>query len=211
MPEPIVIVGCGGHGREIFGIIAAINDSGGDVWKVAGFLDDAPSEAGLRGVERLGSVWLGPCGRLAGLDARYVIGIGDPRIRAGAADRLGPLGTPASPLVHPAATVGLDNDMADGVVVFAGARITTNVTLGPHVHVNQNATVGHDAVLAAFVQVNPLAAVSGSCVLGRAVLVGTNAAILQGRSVGDGSTVGAGACVVRDVGAERIVKGVPAR
>lgn len=210
MPEPIVIVGCGGHGREVFGIIAALNEGGG-VWKVVGFVDDAPAESNLRGLERLGTSWLGPNALLAELEAHFVIGIGDPRIRAAVAAELDPLGRPAARLVHPAATVGPDNRLADGVVVFAGARITTNVTLGRHVHVNQNATVGHDSVLDEFVQVNPLAAVSGNCRIGRGTLIGTNASILQGRTVGDGSTVGAGSCVVRDVGAGRIVKGVPAR
>jgi sugar O-acyltransferase (sialic acid O-acetyltransferase NeuD family) len=210
VPEPIVIVGCGGHGREIFGIISAVNDSSGGPWEVAGFLDDAPTESNLRSLDRLGIAWLGPKMLLAQLDARYLIGIGDPRLRAAVAAELDPLGRLPARLIHPAATIGLDNDLADGVVVFAGARITTNVTLGRHVHINQNATVGHDSVLAECVQVNPLAAVSGSCNIGREVLIGTNASILQGTTIGDGATVGANACVVRDVGAGRIVKGVPA-
>jgi acetyltransferase-like isoleucine patch superfamily enzyme len=79
------------------------------------------------------------------------------------------------------------------------------------VHLNQNATVGHDSVLDAFVQVNPLAAVSGDCWLGERVLIGTTAAVLQGLSVGAGATVGAGACVVRPVPGDTVVKGVPAR
>ncbi|GIE78715.1 acetyltransferase [Actinoplanes philippinensis] len=211
MAEPLVIVGCGGHGREILGIVAAVNASTGDPWKVLGFLDDAPAGPNLSALDRLGTAWLGPVEMVAELDAYLVIGIGDPRIRAAVAARLDPVGRPAATLVHPAATVGPDNRLAEGVVMFAGARVTTNVTLGRHVHLNQNATVGHDAVLADFVQVNPLAAVSGNCVLGRAALVGTTASVLQGRSVGAGATVGAGACVVRDVAAGRVVKGVPAR
>ncbi|MBO3741921.1 acetyltransferase [Actinoplanes flavus] len=210
MPEPVVIVGCGGHGRELFGIIAAINDAG-DAWKVTGFLDDDPAEPNLRRLDRLGTAWLGANELLADLDAYFVIGIGDPRARAAVAARLEPFGRPAATLVHPAATRGPDNQVADGAVLFAGARITTNVTLGRHTHLSQNATVGHDSVLADHVQVNPLAAVSGDCDIGREVLIGTGAVVLQGRSVGDGATVGASACVAGNVGAGQIVKGVPAR
>jgi sugar O-acyltransferase (sialic acid O-acetyltransferase NeuD family) len=209
--EPVVIVGCGGYGREVAAVISAVNDAGGDSWKIAGFLDDAPTESNLRCLDRLGIAWLGPGSLLGQLDVHYVIGIGDPRTRADVAAKLDHLGRPAARLIHPAATVGPATDLADGVVVFAGARITTNVTLGRHAHVNLNATVGHDAVLAEFVQVNPLAAISGNCTIGREALIGTNASILQGRTVGDRATVGANACVVRDASAGTTVKGVPAR
>ncbi|GAA4603138.1 sugar O-acyltransferase (sialic acid O-acetyltransferase NeuD family) [Actinoplanes octamycinicus] len=205
-----MIVGCGGHGREIFGIIAAVNAAGDAPWKVVGFVDDAPSEENLRRLDPLGTSWLGPSDLLTQLDADYVIGIGDPGIRATVAARLDGVARPAAPLVHPAATVGLANTLAEGVVLFAGARVTTNVTLGRHVHLNQNATVGHDTVLGDCVQVNPSAAVSGSCRIGSRALIGTNASVLQGRSVGEGARVGANGCVVRDVSDGTTVKGVPA-
>ena len=211
MPEPLVIVGCGGHGREVYGIVQAINEQAGEPWKVLGFVDDAPSQVNRNRLNRLGVPYLGQVVELAALptDTRYVIGIGDPRIRLKVAAKIS--ARPAPPLVHPAAVVGLHNKMGAGSVLFPGARVTTNVELGEHVHLNQNATVGHDSVLSNFVQVNPLAAISGDCHLGEAVLIGTTAAVLQGLSVGAGATVGAGACVVRPVPAQTVVKGVPAR
>jgi sugar O-acyltransferase (sialic acid O-acetyltransferase NeuD family) len=210
LSEPVVIVGCGGHGREVFSVISAVNDAGGDPWKVAGFLDDAPAEANLRCLDRLGAGWLGPSSLLGQLDVHYVMGIGDPRVRADVAAKLDQLGRPAARLIHPAATIGPANDLADGVVVFAGARITTNVTIGRHVHIGLNATIAHDAILGDCVQLNPQAVISGHCTVGREVLIGANASILQSRTVGDRARVGANACVVRDVGTGTTVKGVPA-
>jgi sugar O-acyltransferase (sialic acid O-acetyltransferase NeuD family) len=213
VPEPIVIVGCGGHGREVYGIIQAINDEYGEPWKMLGFVDDDPTDANLGLLERLGTPFLGSVAELTSMtaDTRYVIGVGDPRIRSRVAAKIGPGRAPASPLVHPTATVGQDNHFGDGVILFPGTRVTTNVRLGRHVHLNQNSTVGHDSVLEDYVQVNPLAAVSGNCWLGEGVLIGTTAAVLQGLSVGEGATVGAGACVTRPVPRRAVVKGVPAR
>jgi sugar O-acyltransferase (sialic acid O-acetyltransferase NeuD family) len=210
---PLVIVGCGGHGREILTIARAVVAAGGPRWQLAGFVDDRPSEENLKRVQRLDVPYLGGVAWLrdAPPETHHIIGIGDPRVRRSVAARVDAYGVPAASLVHPDATIGPDNRYGPGFVAFAGARVTTNVAIGRHVHLNQNATVGHDSSLADFVSVNPLAAVSGDCHCAEGVLIGTTAAVLQGLRVGRDSTVGAGACVVRDVPDRVAVKGVPAR
>lgn len=214
-PLEIVIIGCGGHGREVLDIIRAVNQRHPDepTWQVRGFVDDNPSETNLKRLQRLDVPWLGQLTTLAALPiaTHVVIGIGDPRVRRTVAGRIEPYRLPAATLVHPAATVGADVVAAEGLVVFAGARVTTNVRLGRHVHLNQNSTVAHDCLLGDHVSVNPLAAVSGDCQLGDGVMIGAGAVVLQGLRVGAEATVGAGSCVVRDVPPGTVVKGVPAR
>lgn len=210
----VVIVGCGGHGREIFGIIDAINGTGrpGPRWRVVGFVDDKPSAANQERVGRLGSTYLGPVDWLAelGPDTYVVLGVGDPRVRRAVAARVDAYGLPYASLIHPDATVGPDLVAGEGTVVFAGARVTTNVVLGRHVHLNQNVTVGHDCELGDFVAVHPLAAVSGNCTIASGALIGAGAVVLPGLRIGADATVGAAACVVGDVPAGVVVKGVPA-
>lgn len=214
MSEPLVIVGCGGHGREIFGIIEAINDGpGGERWKVLGFVDDYPRAGDMARVGRLGSTYLGTTAWLSTVErgTHYVLGIGSPQVRANVDRKIEVHNLRPATLIHPDSTIGEDNSFEPGVVIFAGARVTTDIRVGRHVHLNQNCTVGHDCVLGDYVSVHPLAAVSGACVVGERAMIGAGAVVLQEREIGPGAAIGAGACVVRDVAADLTVKGVPAR
>ncbi|MEU2611982.1 NeuD/PglB/VioB family sugar acetyltransferase [Micromonospora sp. NPDC007271] len=214
MSLDLVIVGCGGHGREIAQLVGAVNAAATrPPWRLLGFVDDHPAEQNRKRVEAGGMTYLGPLSALADLrpQTHLVLGLGDPRVRRAVGGRVDALGLPAASLVHPAATVGGDLVAGEGLVVFAGARITTNVTAGRHLHVNQNATLAHDCVVGDFVSLHPLAAVSGDVELGAGALVGAGAVVLPGLRVGAGATVGAGACVTRDVPPDAVVKGVPAR
>jgi sugar O-acyltransferase (sialic acid O-acetyltransferase NeuD family) len=213
-PRPLVVVGAGGFGRETLDAVAAVNE-GADTppFQLLGVLDDGPAERHLqrlerRGVRHLGSVhqWLA-----RERSGAYVIAVGAPAVRRRLAEDFERRGWEAVTVVHPAATVGSQTCVGPGVIVCAGAQVSTNVQLGAHVHLNPNATVGHDSVLEDFVSVNPAAVVSGECHIGSGALLGAGSVVLQGLEVGTAATVGASACVTRNVKPGSVVVGVPAR
>lgn len=209
----LVIIGAGGFGREVLDVARAVDLHGSTAGRrvdFVGFIDDEPDLARLA---RIGAPNLGGIDRLAEhAGARFVVAVGSPDVRerlVRAAVDAGLL--PASPLIHPTATLGDDVQVGAGSVICAGVRVTTNVRVGEHAHLNLNVTVGHDAVLEDFVTVNPLAAISGDVTLARGATIGTTACVNQGLTVGAGSTVGSGAAVIRDVSPGATVAGVPAR
>jgi sugar O-acyltransferase (sialic acid O-acetyltransferase NeuD family) len=204
----LVIVGAGGHGREVLDVIEAIN-AVRPVYDVIGFLDD--HEGANEPLSRRSIVRLGPTSLVDSLDAVYVVAVGDPIARA-EIDRRCMLNQRQSPvLIHPAATVGSDVHLGPGSVVMAGARITTNVVAGRQLHINVNATISHDCRFGDYVTVSPGCNISGNVRLADGVTLGAGCAVIQGISIGPNTMVGAGAVVVRDLPGDITAVGVPAK
>lgn len=204
MTEPIMVLGAGGFARQIPSLIRDIN-AVKPRYDIIGFLapeNPTPSKP----VPILGSDQ-----RLGDIDARYVIGIGIPHVRASADEFATLCGRRPVTLVHPQSSIEMDVDLAAGCLVLPGARLQTGTSLGRHVLVNANAVVGHDCQVADHVVLSPLSMLAVGARIGDRVLIGAGAIVLPGRKVGDDAVIGAGAVVAKDVPAGACAKGVPAR
>lgn len=106
---------------------------------------------------------------------------------------------------------GKNIHVGEGVFINACCHFQDHggVTLGDGCQIGHNvvfATLNHG--LAPEERVSTIPA---PIVLGKNVWVGSNATILQGVSIGDNAVVGAGAVVTKDVPANTVVGGVPAK
>jgi sugar O-acyltransferase (sialic acid O-acetyltransferase NeuD family) len=203
MRKALYFYGAGGFGREVLSFVRNL-----DQWEPRGFLDDMLVPGTLVG----GIPVVGGSGKLRELAGENVIiTVGSPLLRKKIALRLEEVVT--SPVIlHPGATI-LDPDtvkLGRGTIITAGVVITTNVSVGNHVLVNLNATIGHDSVVGSFTAIMPGVNISGNVSIGESVLLGAGSNVRNGVVIEDSATVGMGAVVLKRVSSGDTVGGVPA-
>lgn len=203
--DRLVVLGIGGFGREVAWLARSAAPGAHIVFAVT---DPAYLPREWRGPE---VILLGDVGP----GASFVVAVGDPAgRRAGTAACLDHGLVPAT-LIHPSVDLLGDNVIGAGSVLCAGVIITTDITIGEHVHLNLDTTIGHDAVLGDYVTTAPGVHVSGNVHIEEGAYLGTGAVIINGSAgeplvIGAGAVVAAGACVTKPVEPGALVAGVPA-
>ncbi|CAB4939644.1 MAG: hypothetical protein F2842_03970 [Actinobacteria bacterium] len=212
-PQPIVIVGAGGMGREVLQLVRDIENHSAGSWEFAGFLDEvipAPNLMASVNAHYVGRPSDTTCLNDLPSNCAFAVAVGSGIDRSVNFDLLGSAGLEPATLIHPTAVVGSVVTMEPGQTVCAGTVITTNVRLGVGTQINMLCTVAHDVVVGSFVTLSPGAIISGSVTIGSFATIGSNASVIPGVTLGEGCTVGAGAAVIRDVEPGTTVVGVPA-
>ena len=204
----LVIVGVGGHGRELLDVVEAVN-SVTPTWNFIGFLDDNADHPTL--AQARGARILGPVSELKALKCSYALGIGNPSTRLKLDQMAEDCGAQPADLRHPTAVVGGGATIGKGCVLAANVVVTTNVVLGRSVHINVASSVSHDCVLGDYTILAPGVRLAGGVRTGVGVDIGVGAVVRPQVNIGDGAIVGAGAAVIGDVEAGSVVAGVPAR
>lgn len=205
----LVIVGAGGHAREIAALVEAANAEQ-PAFALLGFLVEAAY--GTAGSVVDGWPILGDLDWLEGhAGISLVCGVGAPALRRRLARRAADFGARFESLVHPRAVIDPRASVGEGSVIQAGCVVTSGARLGFHVHLNVGATVSHDCTLDDYVTLAPGVHAAGGAAFGEGCDVGVGASILPRRRVGAWSVVGGGAVVARDVPRDTVAVGVPAR
>ena len=165
MGKGLAIIGAGGFGREAyFHALAQLNRYGSQR-EIRFFADDEYATGDIHPLSNLDpDKWAA------------IIAIGDPKDREAMANRL-PSSLMFDSIQHPSTHMMDVRRLGHGSIICAGAVVTTNVYIGRHVHVNLNATIGHDCIIGDYVTIAPSANLSGNVTIGAGCYIGTNAAI----------------------------------
>ncbi|MBN1890293.1 MAG: acetyltransferase [Thermoflexales bacterium] len=211
--KQIAVYGAGGFGREVAWLVQSCNVEK-ELYQVVCFIEDKVEIQGQLVNDIL--VMSLPAARERFPSACVVGGIGNPRIRQAVMEKAAAAGFGFETIIHPRVERSRWIDIGLGALICAGNILTTNITLGQHVQINLDCTIGHDVVMGDYTTLAPGVHVSGCVHFGQCVYVGTGAVIINGTQdepivIQDDVVIGAGACVTKSVQAGLTVAGVPAR
>lgn len=206
--KEILIYGAGGFGMEVAFLLEQINEVS-PTWKIAGYIDDFEEKWGK---SFYGYPVVGGRQFLMGIREKIAVAvaIGSPQIRADVVMAITRENIEFPLLIHPGVTMSRSVKVGKGSIVCAGSILTVEITVGDHVHVNLDCTIGHGAMVADYVTLNPSVNVSGDATIGRCTNVGTGCQIIEGVSIGENVVLGAGTVVIQDIPSDCTAVGVPA-
>lgn len=195
MTPAALLLGAGGHGTVVLALaralglpVAGVCDPAltpGSAWEGLPVLDEAEA---LAARDPATTPLLNGIGQMPGGTARAAL--------QAACERRG---FAFPPLVHPAAWVAPDTQLAPGAQVMAGAVVQPRCRLGPGAIVNTRASLDHDGTLGAFAHLAPGATLCGGVTIGDAAFIGAGATVIQGLTLGPRALVPAGAVVMHDI------------
>tara|TARA_R100000027_G_scaffold38198_1_gene28171 strand:- start:21504 stop:22187 length:684 start_codon:yes stop_codon:yes gene_type:complete len=208
--KSLVIIGAGGHGLEVLWLARNMNKIQ-PTYKVIGFCDDNIDlkDSLIQGLPVLGT----PESVAEAYDDSlfYHLGIGDNATRQKVAERVDSLGWQAETLIDPSAVVADDLIIGAGCYVGVCSNISPAATIGNHVIVHNQSSVGHDTDMADFSQVAPGGRVLGHVTIGNCGYLGSNSVVYPGKSVGSHAVLGACSFSISNIPDHSVAIGVPAR
>ncbi|BCJ87882.1 acetyltransferase [Effusibacillus dendaii] len=207
MKFPIIVLGGGGHARVLIDTLLELK------LPLLGFTVPNPELSNaLLGVPCIGTDDAVTNYLPSAVELVNGLGsVGVPNQRKRLFQQLKEKGYHFSSVIHPAAVIGREVELSEGIQIMAGAIVQTGSSIGNNTIVNTRASVDHDCVIGDHVHLAPGVTLSGGVKVGAEVHIGTGATVIQGVRIGANSIIGAGALVLKDVPEGATVFGVPAK
>lgn len=202
----IIMIGQGGHSKVIKDIILSNKE-----FEIVGYLDDQ-----YENINIVDNTYFGPISSLYEIindfnQVKFVIAIGNNKVRKKIADKLDLPEDCYVTLIHKTAVISPSAKIGNGTIVMPQAVINADTQIGNHAIINTGSVVEHDNVLGDFVHISPHATLTGSVTIEEGTQIGAAATLIPSVKIGEWSVIGAGAVVIKDIPSNCTAVGIPAK
>ncbi len=206
----LIIVGASAFARELLQYVQDARTETCD-YRVKGFLDDDPEKLGASDNEFAVEVIGDTRSYEIEADDRFLISLGDPRLRRLLSHRLSNRGAQFFTHVHPTAYVARSARIGAGSIVGPFANVGSYAEIDEHVLLNLYSAAGHDTRVGSCSVFSPYSVANGGSTLGQQVFLGSHAVVTPNVRVGDQCQIAAGSVVYRDIPEQSLATGNPAK
>ncbi|MGF9965390.1 acetyltransferase [Bacillus rhizoplanae] len=202
----IVLIGQGGHSKVVQDII--LSNKG---YEIVGYLDDRYEDVAI-----IDNIYFGPISTAYEMindfnQIKFVIAIGDNKVRKKIAEKLGLPDNCYATLIHKTAIVSPSAKIGNGTVVMPQVVINADTQIGNHAIINTGSVVEHDNILGDFVHISPRVTLTGSIIIEEGAHIGAAATMIPSVKIGEWSIIGAGSVVINDIPPNYTAVGIPAK
>lgn len=186
MPNPIVIIGAGGVGREI---AATLQNNVFGNFTIKGFIDNAIAPGSIiNTLEVLGNLeWF----IKEDLDYGVIIGIGNPQARKEILNKLKNCRSHYPTIIHPNVSIH-DTEtvkIGKGCYIADGCILTTDITIEDFCFINTSCSLQHDTFLESNTILMPGVRITGGAKIGSNTYISANCVITTSCKIPSDSTI----------------------
>lgn len=204
----LIIYCCSGMGREISDLARCKNKTN-EYWSDILFVDDVTNGHIVNGIPVFSFESI--IRKYKKDEIEFIISAGEPNLRKLLYKKLEDNNLKIINLTYPGFYQSDYLEIGKGNIVHWGATITCNIKIGNGCLFNKHSVIGHDVTIGnhCFISVN--VSIGGESEISDNVYIGSGAIIRDRIRIGSNSIIGMGAVVTKNVKANSVVVGNPAK
>ncbi|MDR2398967.1 MAG: NeuD/PglB/VioB family sugar acetyltransferase [Endomicrobium sp.] len=202
--DVLAIYGAGGLGIEVLKLANKIRE-----FEIV-FVDDLKFNRYVNGINVLS--FEDAINKYSKAKLKFVIAVGEPKLRKNLFDKVVCAGYSFATLVHPIVDIPIGVCLGQGVVICEQSVFTCDsIIVEENVYIQSNVVIGHDIKISEHSVLSPFVCIGGFSVIGKCVYIGMFSAVKEKVKIGAYSIISMGSMVFSDVPESVVVFGNPAR
>ncbi|WP_025614783.1 MULTISPECIES: acetyltransferase [Cellulophaga] len=114
-------------------------------------------------------------------------------------------------VIHPTSIIGRKSKIGKGSIIMANTIINTYTNIKDFCIIESNTSIDHDSIINNFSNINSGVTTGGNLQVGEETIIDLGVCILENITIGNNCHVRKGALVTKDIEANTIASGVPAK